>query len=183
MLGGPLIGDLFFPGYKGTKQCFPTIHFPIEWHITCSENHWSNETTMKAYIEKILLMQPTERGKYSSCSQTILHWWFDNFTGQGMDTIVKPFDDNNIPAVMVPANCMGWLTSFLKKSVNSMSGIQNKFVPLFKFSTENMCMRVCCCKVYIQKWAWHRNKYFCKVFVSDQSVKIWDHDNCVPRIH
>ena len=55
---GSLAGDFLPPQliYKGTtKRCLPGVNFPSDWHITHSHNHWSNESTMKAYIEKILL--------------------------------------------------------------------------------------------------------------------------------
>ena len=58
VFAGSLTGDFLPPQfiYQGTtKQCLPRVNFPTDWHITCSENHWSNETTMKGYIEKILL--------------------------------------------------------------------------------------------------------------------------------
>ena len=62
VFAGSLTGDFLPPQliYKGTTQrCLPTVSFPPEWHITFSENHWSNERTMKAYIEKILMILDT----------------------------------------------------------------------------------------------------------------------------
>ena len=50
---GSLTEDFLPPQliYKGTTQrCLPTIQFPPNWHVAHSENHWSNESTMKAYI-------------------------------------------------------------------------------------------------------------------------------------
>ena len=58
VFAGSLAGDFLPPQliYKGTtKRCLPGVNFPSDWHITHSHNHWSNESTMKAYIEKILL--------------------------------------------------------------------------------------------------------------------------------
>ena len=55
VFAGSLTGDFLPPQliYKGTThRCLPTVQFPSGWHITCNENHWSNECTMKAYIKK-----------------------------------------------------------------------------------------------------------------------------------
>ena len=42
--------------YKGkTKKCLPSFAFPPDWQATFSHNHWSNESTMHDYINKILL--------------------------------------------------------------------------------------------------------------------------------
>lgn len=63
---GSLTGDFLLPQsiYKGTTQrCLPTIQFPPDWHITHSNNHSSNESTMKAYIETILLPYIGEKRK------------------------------------------------------------------------------------------------------------------------
>ena len=66
VFAGSLTGDFLPPQliYKGTtSRCLPSIDFPPDWHITCSENHWSNESTMKAYIEKILLPYVSRKRK------------------------------------------------------------------------------------------------------------------------
>ena len=36
------------------KKCFPkNVSFPNDWHITCTENHWSNESTMIKYVSTL----------------------------------------------------------------------------------------------------------------------------------
>ena len=53
MSGGFLSSQLI---YKGTtRACLPTVRFPDSWHITYTHNHRCNETTMKLYIEKIIV--------------------------------------------------------------------------------------------------------------------------------
>ena len=43
--------------YKGmTWACLPTMRFPDSWYITYTDDHWCNETTMKLYIEKIIVL-------------------------------------------------------------------------------------------------------------------------------
>ena len=41
--------------YQGTTAaCLPRTKFPVNWHITCSPNHWANEVTTKEYIQRII---------------------------------------------------------------------------------------------------------------------------------
>ena len=50
------MADDFLPiqlNYKGnTSKCLPSVNFPEDWHITYTENHWANESTMLSYLEK-----------------------------------------------------------------------------------------------------------------------------------
>ena len=58
VFAGSLPGDFLPPQlvYKGTTACcLPVVKFPDDWSITCSINHWANETTMKEYIRKIII--------------------------------------------------------------------------------------------------------------------------------
>ena len=88
-----LAGDFLPPQriYKGnTVRCLPTISFPHDSHITHSENHWSNERTMIAYIERILLPYITkirEELKLQSDYPALVI--FDKFTGQGTEKVLK----------------------------------------------------------------------------------------------
>lgn len=42
--------------YQGkTPKCHPEMLFPEGWDVWHSENHWSNESTMKRYIDKIIV--------------------------------------------------------------------------------------------------------------------------------
>ena len=88
-----LAGDFLPPQhiYKGnTVRCLPTISFPHDSHITYSENHWSNERTMIAYIERILLPYITkirEELKLQSDYPALVI--FDKFTGQRTEKVLK----------------------------------------------------------------------------------------------
>lgn len=84
VFAGSLTGDFLPPQlvYKGTTpRCLPAVSFPPDWHITYSENHWSNESTMKAYIATILLPYVREKRKElkldASYPALVI---FDNFT-------------------------------------------------------------------------------------------------------
>ena len=55
---GAMTGEFLPPQliYQGkTSACLPCYKFPSDWHVTCTQNHWSNEDKMKAYIELIIV--------------------------------------------------------------------------------------------------------------------------------
>ena len=55
--------------YQGkTPRCLPSVKLPSNWHITFSENHWSNEDTMHDYVMKIILPY------VSSKKEKVLSW-------------------------------------------------------------------------------------------------------------
>ena len=44
--------------YQGkTAASMPKVNFPKEWHVTATENHWSNEEKTKEYIEPYIEMK------------------------------------------------------------------------------------------------------------------------------
>lgn len=58
MFAGTYTGDFLPPQliYQGkTPRCLPQNEFPPEWNITFTENHWSNERTMREYFDQIIL--------------------------------------------------------------------------------------------------------------------------------
>ena len=90
---GTLTGNFLSPQliYKGTtKRCLPTVKFPSDWHITCSDNHWSNESTMISYLHNILF-------PYIDCKREELKLGpyfpavviFDNFKAQRTEKVLK----------------------------------------------------------------------------------------------
>ena len=53
LLAGSMTGELLplqliFKG--STKKCLPSFSFPKDWHVTFSDNHWSNNSTMIDYV-------------------------------------------------------------------------------------------------------------------------------------
>ena len=55
---GSMTGEFLPPQliYEGkTSQSLPHYTFPLSWHVTHTDNYWPNETTMKMYIDKIIL--------------------------------------------------------------------------------------------------------------------------------
>ena len=63
---GSLTGDFLPPQliYEAKNdRCLTQYKFLSAWHVTHSDNHWSNGTTMKQYVEKIILPYVMTRGK------------------------------------------------------------------------------------------------------------------------
>ena len=48
--------------YQGkTPKCHPQVSFPAGWDVWHSHNHWSNEITMKRYIDNIIVPFVTQK--------------------------------------------------------------------------------------------------------------------------
>ena len=133
VLGGSMAGEFLPPQliYQGkTSRCLPCVEFPDEWHITYSINHWSNEDTMKEYVEHILL--PYIDGKWKSLNlandfpASVL---FDNFKAQCTTAVLTLLDQNNINVVLIPPNCTDRLQP-LDISVNK--AVKDKLRELFQ---------------------------------------------------
>ena len=109
VFAGTLTGDFLPPQliYKGTThRCLPSVRFPQDWHATFSHNHWANEDTMKAYVEKILVPYVSNKRKHLKLPPDypalVL---FDHFSGQMTDAIIKLLEENNLHRVLIPTNC------------------------------------------------------------------------------
>lgn len=109
VFGCSLSGD-FLPVqliYAGTTdRSHPKgVSFPPDWHITSTANHWSNEETMEAYVQKIILpyvekMRNQLGLERNHCALVI----FDVFKGQCTEKILTLLEEN-ILYVTVPSNC------------------------------------------------------------------------------
>ena len=93
--------------YAGkTPRCLPTPKFPADWHITYTENHWSNQVTTLQYITNVLLPYVTQKkselGLPSDHRSLLI---FDRFKGQCTDAVLKKLEENHIDVLLVPANC------------------------------------------------------------------------------
>ena len=123
---GSLAGDFLVPQliYQGkSPRSLPLIHFPNDWHVTFSPNHWSNEETMKCYIQKIIIpyiVKKREELKLAAIHPALVV--FDNFNGQCTEDLFQILDDNVINFVIVPANCTDRLQP-LDLSVNKAAKI------------------------------------------------------------
>ena len=59
LLAGSLTGKFLPPQviYEGkTKRCFPPFQFPSTWNTTYTQTHWSNEESIKEYVEAVIVL-------------------------------------------------------------------------------------------------------------------------------
>ena len=93
--------------YQGkTTKSLPTVDFPKQWHLTFTENHWSNENTMIDYVEKIFV--PYVKSKQEELGLDATYpalAIFNEFNGQTTDTVFSRLKKNHIYYVIVPPNC------------------------------------------------------------------------------
>ena len=103
---GSLLGD-FLPLqliYKGkTRRCHPKYEFPLDWHITHSPNHWSNEDTMIQYVENIIVpfVNRTRDLLGEEKSALII---MDNFKGQVTQKMTTLLENHHIHTCLLPPN-------------------------------------------------------------------------------
>ena len=80
--------------------------FPLDWHVTYTENHWSNEDTMEDYLDKILLPYIDRKRSDNKLDKThpalVI---YDMFRGQCTQKIFEKLEANNVHVAIVPANC------------------------------------------------------------------------------
>ena len=108
VFGGSILGDFLLPQliYEGkTNRCLPQYKFPSSWHITHTDNHWSNEITMKQYFEIIVPYINNKRKELKVSHNQPALLIFDNFKAQTTCFLLKLLDSHNIDVVLVPANC------------------------------------------------------------------------------
>lgn len=124
VFAGSLSGDFLPPQliYEGkTKRCLPCFQFPTTWNITNTANHWSNEETMKGYIEVVILpyINKKKEDLHLPDEQSAL-LIFDNFKAQCTSSILTLLDNHNINVVLIPANCTDRLQP-LDLSINKVA--------------------------------------------------------------
>ena len=103
---GTMLGE-FLPLqliYKGkTNHCHPKFSFPLDWHITHSPNHWSNESTMLDYIKHIIVpyLRKTRENVGEDKTALII---IDNFKGQITESVIQLLEDHNVHVCTLPPN-------------------------------------------------------------------------------
>jgi len=101
-----------------TPACLPKRAGPEGWYLCYTENHWSNEETMIAYLHNILLPHVV-----TTCRDLKLFSMhpclviFDQSKAQMTEWFLKALEDNNILVAEVPVNCTDRLQQ-LDLSVN-----------------------------------------------------------------
>ena len=93
--------------YEGkTTRCHPSVKFPEGWDVSHMANHWSNETSMIQYLQKLVIpFLKSKRKKLGLPASQPALAIFDVFKGQQTDYFKEVLQTNNIRFVVVPANC------------------------------------------------------------------------------
>ena len=109
VVAATITGELFpvqllFQGK--TERCHPKVKPPEGWDLWHSENHWSNENTMKRYISNIIVPFVNKKReilkvKNSQPAIAII----DGFKGQTTEDVLSLLKSHNIIPVIVPPNC------------------------------------------------------------------------------
>ena len=110
-------------------RCHPKACFPEGWDIWHSDNHWSNEETMKRYIVNVIV--PFVMQKRATLNLGRSHpalALFDGFRGQTTDAMLEILEDSKIRYVLIPPNCTDKLQP-LDIAVNKpmKNGLKAKF--------------------------------------------------------
>ena len=104
MTGEYLPPQLIYTGK--TEKCHPVVSIPSGWDIWHSHNHWSNEVTMKRYIEMIIIPFFAKKRQAMNLDEShpalVL---YDCFRGQTTAGIASLLEKHNINSVQIPANC------------------------------------------------------------------------------
>ena len=90
--------------YTGkTDRCHPQYPFPLDWNVTHSRNHWSNEDTMVEYVDNIIMPYVEKVREKVGAEQAALVI-MDNFKGQTTTKITDRLEENNILISWLPPN-------------------------------------------------------------------------------
>ena len=83
-----------------------TCIFPSDWHITHTDNHWSNESTTVDYLQLIIIlyMERTQKDLGLDAQHPALVT-FDTFKGQCTSNVLQILKDHYILYITVPNNC------------------------------------------------------------------------------
>ena len=84
-----------------TEEC----NFPAGWHITCTANHWANESTSIACVKNIIIHVTKKWVQLDLSADHSALVLFDVFKGQCTSEILKLLEDNHILYVTIPNNC------------------------------------------------------------------------------
>ena len=97
--------------YQGkTEGCHGKVTFPEDWNVTHSDTHWSTESTMVEYIDKVLVPYVTQtRQRLEFAMDHPALALFDVFKDHRCDSVLEKLRQNHIHQVFIPAGCTGEL--------------------------------------------------------------------------
>ena len=83
----------------------PKVRFPESFHITHSSNHWSNESLVIEYLNKIIFpFLANKRNQLNLPYDAKALLIFDVFKGQTTKTVNELLQKNNCIVIRVPSN-------------------------------------------------------------------------------
>lgn len=128
--------------YQGkTARCHPKFKFPVEFNITHSDNHWSNEEKSIELMMKVFV--PYVRSKKEELGLRSTKKWFliaDVFKAQWTEKVKSLVEKHHGKMVAVPHNMTNYfqpLDLTVNRSCKHFYGIklkhgtQNKYKPRF----------------------------------------------------
>ena len=77
LYGATLPPQLLYGGK--IERCHPVVNFPSDWDIWHTENHWSNESTILSYIDKVInpyLESKRQELEMASTQRALKLWMF-----------------------------------------------------------------------------------------------------------
>ena len=98
--------------YAGkTPRCHPAgVQFPNEWNISHSLNHWSSESTMLEFADKVLIPYAGETKQALQPPQEVHAVAFlDVFAAHKCSSFLTKLTEANIKTCFIPAGCTGLL--------------------------------------------------------------------------
>ena len=109
LLAETLAGDLLPPQviYEGkTNQCHPRFTFPLDWNITHTESHWSNEVSMKEYFKKVIRTYvEDQRDQLGLPLKQKALAIFDVYAPHPQAEFIDSLKDAGVECVFVPGGC------------------------------------------------------------------------------
>ena len=116
--GIPLSFQVIYLGK--TIGCHAKVTFPNDWNITQSDSHWSTESNMLEFIDKVIVPYVTQtREKLQLASDQPALALFDIFKADRCESLLEKQHQHHIHQVFIPAGCTGELQP-LNLTVNSL---------------------------------------------------------------
>ena len=88
-----------------TTRCLPDVEFPLSFHDTYTEHHWSNQLKATKHFEKVIfpyLDQIKKNMAYPKEQMSLVI--IDTFKGQNNDDLRELCAKNNCDVVIIPHN-------------------------------------------------------------------------------
>ena len=107
---GEVLASLLIYSSSTSKSLPKNVTFPSDWYITTTPAHWSNESTMLEYIDKVIhpyVEKKREEIHLDSDFPALV--LFDHFSGQATQAVFDHLEKYHIMYVLIPKTCTDWL--------------------------------------------------------------------------